>query len=110
MDGVRIRAHLDSNGDDLAIEHIQDVEPILQWNRQARCEEQRSDWGRHVARIPNVIYVRWLNEEHARGNASLRMFTPEFDLVVQRKLDDPEWAYLRTDRPRLQAGWTGRVS
>lgn len=110
MDGVRIRAHLDSSGEDLAIEHIQDVEPILQWNREACCEEQRSDWGRHVARIPNVIYVRWLNEEHARGNTSLRMFTPEFDLVVQRKLDDPEWAYLRTDRPRLQAGWTARVS
>lgn len=110
MDGVRIRAHLDSNGDDLAIEHIQDVEPILQWNREARREEQHSDWGRHVARIPNVIYVRWLNEEHARGNMSLRMFTPEFDLVVQRKLDDPEWAYLRTDRPKLQAGWTARVS
>jgi hypothetical protein len=65
MDGVLIRPHLDSNGRDLAIEHLQDVEPILQWNRQARRDEQRSDWGRHVARIPNVIYVKWLDEEHA---------------------------------------------
>ena len=71
MDGVLIRPHLDSNGRDLAIEHVQDVEPILEWNRQARRDEQRSDWGRHVARIPNVIYVKWLNEEHARGNTSL---------------------------------------
>jgi hypothetical protein len=110
MDGVQIRAHLDSNGKDLAIEHVQDVEPILQWNRDARCGEQRGEWGRHVARIPNVIYVKWLNEEHTRGNIPLRMFTPEFDLVVQRKLEDPEWAYLRTDRPKLQAGWSAEVS
>jgi hypothetical protein len=107
MDGVEIRPHLDSNGRDLAIEHIQDVEPVLRSNQKARREEQSSDWGRHVARIPNVIYVRWLHEEHARGNVALRMFSPEFDLIVQKKLADPEWAYLRTDRPKLQAGWSG---
>jgi hypothetical protein len=110
MEGVRIRPHLDRNGRDLAIEHIQDVEPILAWNQQARREEQHADWGRHVARIPNVIYVKWLDEERARGNASLRLFTPEFDVIVQKKLADPEWAYLRTDRPRLQSGWTAGLS
>lgn len=97
------RFHRD--GDKVAIEHRQDVEPILHWNRQARRDEQRSDWGRHVARIPNVIYVKWLDEEHRKGNTSLRMFTPEFDEIVQKKLQDPEWAYLRTDRPALQVGW-----
>jgi hypothetical protein len=106
MHGLIIRPHLDSNGKDLAIEHMQDVEPILDWNAQSRGDEQRSDWGRHVARIPNVIYVKWLNEEHAKGHASLRLFTPEFDAIVQKKLNDPEWAYLRTDRPKLQSGWT----
>jgi len=109
MDGVLIRPHFDSNGRELAIEHVQDVAPILEWNGQARQDEQRGDWGRHVARIPNVIYVQWLNEEHARGNASLRLFTPEFDAIVQKKLDDPEWAYLRTDRPKLQAGWSAEL-
>ena len=106
MSGLATRFHLDSNGQDLAVEHIQDVEPILAWNKEARRDEQYGDWGRHVARIPNVIYVKWLNEEHARGNARLRMFTPEFDLIVQKKLNDPEWAYLRTDRPKRQAGWS----
>jgi hypothetical protein len=109
MDGVLIRPHLDSNGRELAIEHVQDVAPILEWNRHARQGEQHGDWGRHVARIPNVIYLQWLNEEHARGNTSLRLLTPEFDAIVQRKLDDPEWAYLRTDRPRLQAGWSAEL-
>lgn len=110
MDGMMIRPHLASDGRELAIEHVQDVAPILEWNRLARQDEQRGDWGRHVARIPNVIYVQWLNEEHARGNASLRLFTPEFDAIVQRKLDDPEWAYLRTDRPKLQAGWSAELT
>lgn len=105
--GLATRIHLDSNGEDLAIEHVQDCGPILEWNKWSRAAEQPSDWGRLVARIPNVTYVKWLNEEHARGNTSLRMFTPEFDLIVQNKLNDPEWAYLRTDKPALIMGWMG---
>lgn len=107
MSGVTARILLDSNGQDLAIEHVQDVEPILEWNKALRTEEQKSDWGRHVAEIPNVIMIRWLDEEHARGNTSLRMFTREFDAIVKKKLQDPEWAYLRTDKPALLTGWLG---
>ncbi|MGC2777652.1 MAG: hypothetical protein WA418_18655 [Bradyrhizobium sp.] len=105
MAGVTIRPHLDGDGSGLVIEHVQDVAPILDWNSEARRDEQQSDWGRHVARIPNVIYVKWLNEEYARGNTRLRLFTPEFDEIVQKKLNDPDWAYLRTDKPALQSGW-----
>jgi len=76
----------------------QDVEPILARNAELRGEPQRNDWGRHIATIPNVILIRWLNEEYARGNVSLRMFTREFDELVARKLMDPEWKYLRTDK------------
>lgn len=103
---VLVRPHFDSNGQDLAVEHLQDVEPILDWNAEARRDDQPSDWGRHVARIPNIIYVQWLNEAHAKGNTSLRMFTEEFDRIVQAKLQDPEFAYLRVDRPALQVGWS----
>ncbi len=101
---VDFRFHRD--GEKIAVEHIQDVEPILEWNKESRRDEQKSDWGRHVARIPNVIYVQWMNEEHARGNM-VRMFTPEFDAIVQKKLEDPEWAYLRVDKPALITGWLG---
>ncbi len=110
MSGVIVKPHFDPGGEDLTIEHRQDCNAILDWNARARGEEQRSDWGRHVARIPNVIYVQWLNEAHAAGRTDLRMFTPEFDEYVQKKLDDPEWAYLRTDRPKLQAGWSAGLS
>src|SRR5262249_25487656 len=75
---------------------MQDVEPILELNARERGEAQRGDRGRHVARIPNVILIKWLNEEHARGNTALRLFTREFDALIARKLADPEWAYLRT--------------
>jgi hypothetical protein len=30
--------------------------------------EQNSDWGRHVAKIPNVISLKWLDDEYARGH------------------------------------------
>ncbi|HEX5509836.1 MAG TPA: hypothetical protein VFX37_15150 [Pseudolabrys sp.] len=99
------RFHLDPNGRDIAIETIQDVEPILERNHELRREEQRSDWGRHVATIPNVLLVQWLNEAHARGHVGLQLFSDEFERIVQAKLRDPDYAYLRTDRPALQVGW-----
>lgn len=73
-----------------------DVEAILERNKALRGIPQRSDFGRHVASIPNVILVKWLNEEHARGNTSLRLFTPEFDALIARKLADADWAHLKT--------------
>jgi hypothetical protein len=76
----------------------QDVEPILERNKALRGERQKSDWGRHIATIPNVILVKWLNEEYARGNVSLRMFTREFNELVARKLRDSDWRFLRTDK------------
>ena len=79
-------------------ESMQDVEPILERNKQLRSTPQKSDWGRHIASIPNVILTRWLNEEYARGNVGLRMFTKEFDELVAKKLRDPEWKYLRVDK------------
>ena len=51
-----------------------------------------------AASIPLNIINQWLNEEWARGNISLRMSGPEFDAMVARKLANPDWRYLRTDR------------
>jgi hypothetical protein len=92
---MRTEVLLDHTGTVIA-STTQDVEPILERNKVLRGEPQRSDWGRHVASIPNVILVQWLNEEHARGNTQLRLFTREFDELIARKLADPDWAYLQT--------------
>ena len=94
---MRTNLSLDRAGTVIA-SATQDVEPILERNQHQRAEQQRSDWARHVATIPNVILLKWLNEAHARGNTGLRMFTKEFDALVKRKLEDPDWKYLRTDR------------
>ena len=51
----------------IVAETMQDVEPILERNKVLRSLRQKGDWGRHVATIPNVILVKWLNEEDARG-------------------------------------------
>ena len=75
-----------------------DVEGVLEHNKKLRSITQRSDWGRHVASIPPVICVKWLNEEWQRGNTLLRFLSPEWDLLVRDKLNDPEWKYLRTDK------------
>jgi hypothetical protein len=45
-----------------------------------------------------VILVKWLNQEHARGNVAMRLFSEEFNRLIKKKLNDPEWAYLRTDK------------
>ncbi len=76
----------------------QDVEPIIERNKLLQAEPQTNSWCRHVATIPNVFLVRWLNEEFAAGNTRLRMFTPEFNELVARKLRDPDWRFLRTDK------------
>jgi hypothetical protein len=55
-------------------------------------------WGRHVASIPCVIIERWMNEDWQRGNVELKMAGDEFDKMVQRKLQDPDWKWLRTDK------------
>lgn len=94
---VQTRLHLDQWGD-LTVERTQDVQPILDHNAALRSERQRSDWGRHVASIPNVIIERWLGEEWARGNTTVRLSGPEFDALVQRKLKDPDYKWLRTDK------------
>ncbi len=101
MSGLETQFLFDGQGN-MAVKEVQDVEPILERNKALRSQSQRSDWGRHVAEIPNVIMTRWLNEEWARGNVSIKLFGPEMDALVDRKLKDPEWAYLRTDSTQVQ--------
>jgi hypothetical protein len=106
MSDVNAQILFDGNGN-AAVKHVQDVEPILEHNKELRSQEQQSDWGRHIAEIPNVIMVRWLDEEHAKGRTDLRLYSKEFDQLIAKKLKDPDWAYLRTDKPALITGWMG---
>jgi hypothetical protein len=90
--------HLTLDWNTLIAERWQDVEPILERNKALQGIPQKSDWGRHVASIPCVILERWFNEELARGNTSIKMFGKEMDAIVKKKLADPDWRWLRTDK------------
>ena len=86
------------------VRYEDEVDPHLDRNAALRGNSQKSDWGKHVASIPNIIALKWLNEEWNRGH-DLKLFSKEWMEFVARKLRDPEWAYLRTDGPVNQIGW-----
>lgn len=86
-----------ADGRALTIERVQDIEPILEHNKALRSLEQRSDWGRHVASVPNVVLEKWLNEEWERGNTSMQFGSEEYYAMVERKLQDPQYSAFRTD-------------
>lgn len=96
---------VDSGARCLTFVNSQDVEPILDDNKELRSTDQHSDWGRHTHRIPNVILLQWFYDEHAKGNTTLKMYSAEWDQLVARKLQDPDYFYLRVEKPKLQMGF-----
>jgi hypothetical protein len=82
-------------------ERTQDCEPILEHNKylQSQSQSRKSDF-RHIASIPNVILEKWLREAWEQGNHGLKWCGPEMDALVERKLKDPDWKWLRTDGPK----------
>lgn len=99
MSDVLTRFHHDTTERLLTVERVQDVEPILEHNKTLRAMSQKSDFMRHKANIPNVIYEKWFNEYNAgRSPPDLKMFGPEFSEFVNRKLNDPDWKFLRVDK------------
>lgn len=102
------KLYVDEGEKTLTFVNVQDVEPILELNKEQRSETQHSDWGRRIARVPNSIMLQWFYEEQAKGNTSLQMYSEEFDRLVARKLQDPDYAYLRTDKkPSIITGFMG---
>lgn len=95
---VLLRPHFDANGRDFAIEHWQDCEDIIERNKALRSQPQKSDWGRHVATIPNGILVKWMLEENVNV---MGMSSAEWGEFIRRKLNDPDYRELRVD---CQAG------
>jgi hypothetical protein len=99
MPVVSTDLRLDRSERVLVVENTQDVEPILETNKQLQSEAQKSDWGRMVARVPEVVIVDWLNKEYERGNVELRYLGPGFDEWFARKIKDPDNRAWRTDNP-----------
>lgn len=99
--GGVVKQFHDAPGDDQwAIEHIQDVEPILDDNKRARESDGYSPSRdlRRIASIPMVVIVQWMNES---GINLMALPKREFAAFVKRKLADPEWFHLRTAGGKL---------
>lgn len=92
MSGVQTRLHFD-NGD-VHAHSVQDVEDILDANKALQNDPQKSDWGRHIASIPNIQIVKWMNEE---GVNLLKLQGSELQRFLRRKLNDPDYRWLRVD-------------
>ena len=88
----------DDNGG-LLIHSVQDVAPVLERNKALQTANDGyspSRELRRVAFIPNILRLKWLNEE---GWDAYRPDLYGEKLVA--KLNDPEWLFLRTAPGRV---------
>jgi hypothetical protein len=96
-----LKAHIqhDEMDDKLHIAHAQDVAPIIESNRKAfnasEKHDKYSDWNR-VASIPAVVVMEWMKE-------GINVMAPTYEdqKKIKKKLNSPEYAYLRTRKGRL---------
>jgi hypothetical protein len=93
------RAHFDPSERKLTFERWQDVEAIIENNKrlQNTPQDRKAIW-RHTSTIPNVFLEKWLHEEWDRGHIIMNLYGEEMEKVIQRKLNDPDYRFLRTDK------------
>lgn len=96
--GVSTWVQADSD-DRLHLITRQDVEPILDLNK-AQASMGRSGYAIdsdmwHVARVPNWVIIKWLNDH------GVNFYAADHRDHVKRLLNAPEWAWLRTGGGRL---------
>ena len=87
------------DGDKVIAHHAQDVSKVLELNKIARdMDDNAPRYGefQRVASIPNVIVTEWLNE-------GINVMNPKEEDIkrIHKKLNSPEYAYLRTGGGRL---------
>ena len=81
--------HVESDGV-IHVEHVQDVEPILDYTHAARNHRYSAvspEGGfAHVAEIPFVVLQEWARE------AGVGILSNEMSVVMEKKLQDPQFA------------------
>jgi hypothetical protein len=76
------------------VDHSADCEPYLDANKAAQAEPQKFAGSfRRVASIPPIIILKWMNEH---GVNWFRMPKAEKAKFIARKLNDPDYRYLKT--------------
>lgn len=96
--GLTEAFHYDHGDGGFAVETRQDVEPILEANKRAANDTDgytpSRDW-RYIARIPNVVIEKWLNEH------GVNIFNKNHEPAIRRLLNDSDWRFLRTSPGRF---------
>ena len=82
------------------IETVQDIEPILEMNRKMQNDDSYTKDGIknemwHVACIPEVIQLKWLNEH------GVDVFNNDHWKKVKQLLNSPDYKYLKTTTGRI---------
>jgi hypothetical protein len=72
------------------------LQAILDDNKRMQNGEKQVGNMRLTSQIPLIFIEKWLNEEWMRGNVGLKLCDEEFDKIIFKKLQDPDWKFLRT--------------
>ncbi len=100
-DADRLQTHLqiDAEKNKAQITYSQDISSVLESNKIERA--QYAEQGGHnemqkVASIPNVVVMEWMQE-------GINVMNPSKECIgrIKKKLNSPEYAYLRTGGGRL---------
>lgn len=99
LTGVVEYHHYDEATDRTIIESVQDVAPLLERNK-ALATADDDGWSpsrelRRAAGIPAIVILKWLHED------GINLFDRNHWPAVKRKLNDPDWRWLRTAPGRL---------
>lgn len=93
LTGIRYE-FIDGEGDDFHIRQTQDVQCFIDHNKRLQNTgkdywKAGGDW-RHEATIPLGVQYEWLSRY------GIEVWNPEHKDAVVKKLNDPEWKYLKT--------------
>ena len=81
---------------EMAIEHIQDIKPLIDSNKKLQQEDHHiADDFRLSARIPMTVYYEWKNKYGGD------MFDPNHKEGVKKLINSPEYRYLKTTNRRI---------
>ena len=99
MSDLKTQIKHDTKEDKIHVGHTQDVSSILESNKRAFNESEKhdkyGDWNR-VASVPAVVVMEWMKE-------GINLMAPTYQdkVKIKKKLNSPEYAYLRTRKGRL---------
>ena len=99
LTGVRTYHSYDHDSRVTTIEETQDVTAIIEKNKALHNTDHqkigiKQEW-MHAATIPVVIQMKWLRED------GIDIFNPDDMPRILRKLNDPEYRYLKVGSAKL---------